>query len=143
MYTDNAEFIWKIIHFIMHSMIMYIVGQMSYNYFGQQKYRAQAICFMLLCNQEIREINQDLFNDTILALYVIGTMYLVQTNRPIIAALLLTLAISIKAGALLVVPSLLGWTQYKYGTQTLIVSCFIIVSFQILVALPFTEPEYA
>jgi len=68
-----------------------------------------------------------LFNDSILALYVVLCLYFITSNRPAVAALMLTLALSIKAGAILLIPGLLGWTHYKYGAQKLIWSIFIIV----------------
>ena len=68
-----------------------------------------------------------LFNDSILALYVVLCLYCITSNRPVIAALMLTLALSIKAGAILLLPGLLGWIHYKYGAQKLVFSLLIIV----------------
>ena len=53
-----------------------------------------------------------LFNDTILGLYIVAAVYFMAENRPMWAAFMLTLGISIKAGAMLLLPGLLGWTQY-------------------------------
>ena len=70
------------------------------------------ISFMLLGNEEIREFNAYLFNDTILTLYIVVCLYMVSKNKPVWASLFLTLGLSIKAGAMLLVPSFLGWIQY-------------------------------
>jgi Gpi18-like mannosyltransferase len=67
---------------------------------------------MLLGNEEIREFNAYLFNDTFLALYVVICVYLVSQNKPLWAALFLTMSLSIKAGAMLMVPCFFGWIQF-------------------------------
>jgi len=64
---------------------------------------------MLLGNEEIREFNEYLFNDTFLALYILVCIYMVASNRPFLGALFLTMSCSIKAGAMLMLPSFLGW----------------------------------
>lgn len=87
---------------------MVLITQISARYFKHDQTKSQLIGFMLLANEEIREINQLLFNDSILALYVVLCVYFVSSNKPLIAALMLTLAMSIKAGAMLLVPSFLG-----------------------------------
>jgi len=70
LYTDRAEDIVKLIHHLMHSMTLYYVAKLSYGYFRKNRAAAQLICFMLLSNQEVREFNQMLFNDSITVLYV-------------------------------------------------------------------------
>ena len=50
-------------------------------------------------------------------------------EKPILAALMLTLGISVKAGAILMLPGLMGWTQYQYGTIRLIASVILIIGF--------------
>jgi uncharacterized membrane protein len=62
-----------------------------------------------LANTEIREFNAYLFNDTFLALYVAMSINLMVNNRPILAAFFLTMSLSIKAGAMLLLPGFLGW----------------------------------
>jgi Gpi18-like mannosyltransferase len=52
------------------------------------------------------------FNDSILALYVILCLYFMSSGWPKISVFMLTIAISIKAGALLMVPAALGWVHY-------------------------------
>ena len=70
--------------------------------------KAQMICFMLLGNEEIREFNEYLFNDSLLALHMMFALYfMLVKNKPVIASFFLTLSISIKAGAVLMVPTFL------------------------------------
>lgn len=64
-------------------------------------------------------------------------LYAISSNKPTLAALMLTMAMSIKAGAMLLVPSILGCIQYQWGTLKLIKSVFIIVFVQFLVVSPF------
>lgn len=69
---------------------------------------------------------------------MIGSIFcLAALNRPIFGALLFSLAISIKIGALLLLPCLLGWIQYSHGTLTLLASFMTIISLQIIMAAPF------
>lgn len=49
-----------------------------------------------------------MYNDEIMMLYVVVTMYLVISNRPIWAAWMFTIALSVKAGVLLMLPAFLG-----------------------------------
>ena len=64
---------------------------------------------MLLANTEIREFNAYLFNDTFLALYVAICINLITNNKPMLASFFLTMSLSIKAGAMLLLPGFLGW----------------------------------
>ena len=111
------------------STIQYFSAKVAYSYWRDQPMRAQMICFMLLGNEEIREFNEYLFNDTFLAMYILICIYLVAVNRPFLAALFLTMSCSIKAGAMLMLPSFLGWVQFHYGAQRLIICIVIIIGF--------------
>ena len=128
--TDNAEYIWKFCHFLILSAIQYFVAKISYAYFRDQPLKAQLICFMLLGNEEIREFNAYLFNDSLLALYILICLYfIIIKKRPIMAAFFLSLSISIKAGAMLMIPTFLGWVQFNHGIYNLIASISIIIGF--------------
>lgn len=91
---------------------------------------------MLLGNEEIREFNEYLFNDTFLAMYILACIYLITKNQPFLASLFLTLSLSIKAGSMLLLPTFMGWLQYQYGSVTLIISLLIIVLFQFVIMTP-------
>lgn len=78
-----------------------------------------------------------MFNDEIMMMWLVFSIYLIASGRPIIAAFVLSLAYSVKAGVLLMIPAFLGSLQLYYGTSTLLKGISIILGFQITVALPF------
>lgn len=89
-------------------------------------------------------MNQDLFNDSFTVLYVAMAIYYVILNgNPIWASFWFTMALSVKAGAMLLVPAFLGWIQYQHGLRNLLACIFVIVSFQLLIASPFTVDPVA
>jgi uncharacterized membrane protein len=55
-------------------------------------------------------------------------MWLLSKNRPYLSAIFLSLAISIKAGAVLLIPSVFGLVHYYNGTITLVNVILIILS---------------
>lgn len=63
---------------------------------------------MLVANDELREKHAFLYNDTFLGFYCVICMWMLSNNRPLLAAVFLSLGISIKAGAVLLVPSVFG-----------------------------------
>lgn len=143
MWTDKAEYIWKTFHFGLHSLIQYFVAHTAYSYFKHQPARAQLVVFMIFGNEKIREFHQHLFNDSFLSLYVAIAVYMVATNRPLYASIFLTLSLSVKAGAMLLVPSFMGWIQYQYGTKKLITAILLIVVPQIIIMLPISFDPFA
>ena len=103
-----------------------MVAKIAYKYFKNSPGKAQIAIFMMICNQNVRNYNQELFNDSFLMLYLVLCLYCIMTNRYKLAALTATLSLSIKAGALLVLPVILGWTQYHHGTLATLTSLVII-----------------
>ena len=61
---------------------------------------------------------------------------IVLKANPIWASFWFTMALSVKAGAMLLVPAFLGWIQYQHGLRNLLACIFVIVGFQILLASP-------
>ena len=74
---------------------------------------------MLVSNDELREKHAFLYNDTFLGFYCVICIWLISVNKPILSAIFLSLAISIKAGSVLLIPSVFGLVQYHNGTKTL------------------------
>ena len=70
-----------------------------------------------------------MYNDEIMVMYIVISIYLSIVNRPLWASLFLTLGMSIKAGVVLLLPAFLGQMQYNHGTKELLKSVSLIVSF--------------
>jgi Gpi18-like mannosyltransferase len=70
-------------------------------------------------------------------LYTMLCFYSCFNDKPVRAAIFMSLGLSVKAGALLYVPAFLGWIQYKYGLIKLGMVATIIAVIQVSVALPF------
>lgn len=127
--TDKAEYIWKFVHVLLHIGIQYFILKISYSYFRDRKHRAQMVCFCLIANERLRKLNVQLFNDSLMFFYLVFATYLIVIHkRPKLASLFITLGISLKVGALLILPSFLGIVQYQYGFRNLLVVIFIIIS---------------
>ena len=118
--TDKAETIWKVCHCALHTAIVGTVIMIAQNYFKRQVWRAQLVAFALVSNGFVHWRHLDLFNDSILAFYAVLSIWLMTRDKPLHSAVAAGLAVSIKAGALLLLPSILGWTHYFYGTKRLL-----------------------
>ena len=105
--------------------------------------RAQFAVFMILSNEYARELNQQCFNDSLMVFYMFLGFYLLVENQSVLAALMMTVGLSIKVGPLLLLPALLGWIQYHNGTKKTLICLIIIVGFQLMIALPFTNDYVA
>ena len=64
-------------------------------------------------------------------------VWLMIKNKPVWGSFWFSMALGVKAGALLIIPGLLGQIQYNHGTLKLFTCICVIVGFQILIALPF------
>lgn len=107
--TDVAEYVVMGMHIILHSVVMWAAAKISYRYFKRRPEFAQLICFMLVANEKARQLNLKLFNDCILTVYVFLCMFFLSKGSPKTSTLFLTLGLSIKTGAILAVPGVLGW----------------------------------
>lgn len=95
------------------------------------------IGLMLVLNWRMHEYYQLVYNDAFLEFFIFSCILLASKNWPLGAATMLSAAISIKAGGLLLLPALLGWIQYQNGTLKLLQSVSVILMVQALVAAPF------
>lgn len=135
--TPLAEVIWKFAHAIMHTATALAVAQLARTYFRGRPGNAQLIAFMLVTNTFLMRHSQDMFNDSILAIYAIFSILLMAWDRPLLASASMSMALSVKAGALLLVPSMMGWVHFFYGTKKLIQSLGVYLGLQLLLAAPF------
>ena len=76
------------------------------------------------------------YNDNLVQFYILVSILLMMNKRPKLACFAAATGWSIKANALLFLPCLLGSIQYQYGIVTLLASIFILVGYQVAVALP-------
>jgi len=70
-----------------------------------------------------------MYNDQPMMLYLLISVYNFAKNRPIMGSIWFTMSLSVKAGVLLMLPSLLGQIQYNHGTLKLIICIAIILGF--------------
>jgi len=114
---------------LMKSGTISMVQSLALRYFNGEPQRVQMIGFLLVFNSKIIELYDKLYNDSFVEFFNFATIYcLAKLNRPIVASMLLSLAISIKTGAILLLPCTLGWIQYSNGTLTLLASIITILS---------------
>lgn len=120
MVTRYAEILWKAITACMHSAIILIVTEMARKIWRNKRQTAQLIGFILATNHFMVRSHQQVNNDDILELYAILTILLMAIDKPVWSVACLSLSLSIKAGAMLLIPTTFGWIQYYYGTLKLI-----------------------
>jgi hypothetical protein len=148
--TEDAEYIIKFGHLVIHSLVVYFVVKISYAYFAEEKYKkiqgglkekvekyydesrsskAQMIAFILLAGKEDRMYWSTMYNDEIMMLYMLIAIYVTIKNKPLAGTFWFTLALSVKAGVILLIPALLGQIQYNHGTLKLFMALVIIIGF--------------
>lgn len=139
----------KFVHVIIHTFTIVFATKIGYLYFAEDKERskeesewksmkAQWIAFILLSNIQDRPwYIHGMYNDTLMMLYLLICIYYVGKGCPIIGSFWCTMALGVKAGIILILPSLLGSIMYNHGLKMLIICTACIVSFQVLIALPF------
>jgi len=70
-----------------------------------------------------------MYNDEIMMLYMIIAIYVTIKNKPLWGTFWFSLALSVKAGVILLIPGLLGQIQYNHGTFKLLTAFVIIIGF--------------
>ena len=140
----HCEMIFEIFNIMVQTCSLYIIISLARRYFNAEPSRAQIIGFLIVSNQSLHELYQNLYNETFQEFFVLSAIFcLVALNRPIVAAVILSLAISLKALAILLLPGMLGWIQYKHGTVSLLASIQVIVAIQFILAAPFVSQTAA
>jgi len=84
------------------------------------------IALILLANGEDRSQFVQMYNDEIMILYIVISIYQAMKGRPILSTFFITMALGVKAGVLLILPAFLGQIQYNYGTIQLI-KCIVLL----------------
>ncbi len=76
--------------------------------------------FILLGGINLKGVTCGLFNDSFMSFYFTLTIYYIAKSSPILASFFASLALSLKAGGILILPGLLACVQYGFGTIKLI-----------------------
>lgn len=141
--SDYCDLLFKVMHILIQSASQYLVIKISLNYFkNKETHRVQMIALMILLNHRMHELYQGYYNDAFLELFVVACIYFATSNRPVSAVMCLSIAITLKAGAILLIPALFGWIHYQHGTFKLLQSLFIFLLIQSLVAAPFISDNF-
>ena len=108
--TPLAEKIVQFGYILIHSLTIVYATKIAYLYHGKQgQIKAQILGIILLANQFDRSDQYRLmFNDELMMLYMLIGLYALFQNRPVSSICWITLALSVKAGVMLVLPALLG-----------------------------------
>jgi Gpi18-like mannosyltransferase len=62
----------------------------------------------MLSSKSTRHYYGDMYNDELMFLYLLIGIYQIMKNRPMLSSLFFSLSLSVKAGALLILPAFLG-----------------------------------
>jgi len=137
--TELAEYFLIVAHILCSCTANLYAAKMAYAYFDHQTI-GQLVAFMLAANTNVLwDEAQWQFNDSVMrTACLMGAYYLAVQSRVVLGSVLFAIGWSLKATCIMWLPSLFGIIQYRYGIRWLLISVFIIFSYQILVALPFT-----
>ena len=76
---------------------------------GQTSIRAQTVSLIMVSNVQLYFwLWREMFNDSLMAFYLVLAVYLLVANRPVWASILLSVSVSIKVGGVLMLPAFLG-----------------------------------
>jgi len=78
-----------------------------------------------------------MYNDQIMACCLLATIYFVAESMPTAAMIMFNLGLSIKIGVFLLLPSLLGQLQYRYGVGMLLKFALSVYVIQKVLCIPF------
>jgi predicted membrane-bound dolichyl-phosphate-mannose-protein mannosyltransferase len=106
--TENAEHYMKVVHYLMHSAQNLLVSLIGFEYFENDASVSQLICFVLLANSSVRREESAMYNDQFMAFFQVLAIYLLVKRKVFWASMSFSAALSIKAGAVLMLPVFLG-----------------------------------
>lgn len=97
----------RLIHAAVHSLTLLYVVKTAYLYFDN-KLKAQLMAFCFLAVYKERENWAQMFNDEVMMLYLAMSIYFLAKGKPMIGVFWFSMAYGMKAGALLLIPAMLG-----------------------------------
>lgn len=107
--------------------VQYCICRIAYKYMKYRAEDAQFVCFMLLGNDRIRDMYSQLYDDAFVGFYLTLAFYFIIFGRVYVAAVFLSLALSVKAGVLVALPALLGTIQWLHGSVPLVGTLVVVV----------------
>lgn len=141
--TRYAELLWKVISILIQTLMILSVTRLARSYFRNDQRKYQLVGFILATNHFVHKAHQQVNNDDFLALYAILAILMMSVDHPLLSVVFMNLSLSIKAGALLLVPTMFGWIHYFYGTFKLIQGVVVTVVIQMFIAAPFISETAA
>ena len=80
-HTEKAEYIFKFVHFIVHSLTNLLVCLVGFEYFKDEPWKAQFLPFLYVANTLARREESLLYNDQFMAFFcVLGLYFIVCKN---------------------------------------------------------------
>lgn len=76
--TEHAEDIVKVLHLLLLVVQHHFISKIAYSYFAQHQQKAQILSIILTTNMSVKLLNAEMFNDSILSIYIILCIYFVQ-----------------------------------------------------------------
>lgn len=101
--------IFKLFYVGVHNLQVLVLCLVAFTYLRAKPIRAQLICFMLAANIQEKRMHSELFNDSVMVLFIFAAFYSMQRNWPRLASAMVGISLTIKAGGVLLFPPLLGW----------------------------------
>jgi len=74
----------------------------------QYNYQAQLLAISMLSSKDMRAYFSEMYNDEIMALYLIMAVYYSLKNKPMVASFFVSMGLGVKAGVILILPGFLG-----------------------------------
>ena len=135
--TKYATEVMYIVHFACHTVSNIFALKLAHlyapsvdkggNYDYNYSKTAQLIAFFFIAADGERRLQMGMFNDIIMNMYIVICFYCFAKDRLLLAGVFFSLALGLKAGAVLTIPAILGLCQYNHGTMTTIFALIFIV----------------
>jgi predicted membrane-bound dolichyl-phosphate-mannose-protein mannosyltransferase len=119
MLSEYGLLIWKVITIILHTISILGVLHLARSHFRHDVDKIQLLGIILVTNNNLQVNHQGLYNDDLLGFYAILAIYFLTVDKPLLSVLSLSLG-ALKAGIILLLPTVLGMIQYIYGTSKLV-----------------------
>jgi hypothetical protein len=135
--TSWATHLWMIVVILSSTYNVLQIMELARMYFRNNIRKAQLIGFVMVTNLAKSSTHMDLFNDDMISFYATLSILMLAKDRPLLSVLALSLGI-VKAGIILLIPTVVGLIHYFYGTFMLLLSIVVLFISQAVLAAPFS-----